>query len=424
MQYVNNDMDDLFRRAAENYPLDTKSADWDKIAAELDIKPGKTKDSVFRDRRFLWLLLLLPLSFLCNHIFNEGSPVLSNTDQNGSVNISKNEQGTVTTGKDLHMDKKNVSTINQRSINKPIDNSIDQVRSISNSSSRSTQPGRLRMNTAIIPKQIGTTLENGKQSKMDRSELQVENHEEFEKALVKDNMAFVSANIYPSPVVNLSSIFRDLIVKGKENKLFEKPNGRQKKIYAGIIGGIDATTIKFQKVSNAGYSFGILLGYKLNDKWSIESGLFHDKKYYYSEGQYLNTAKMYILPGTKINSLDGNCSMWEMPLQARYNFKYSKKKEWFSTLGLSSYFMKKENYDYTYSYISTGQTYDKYRSYNNASKHFFSVITLSAGFTNPINNTIDLRVEPYLKIPVKGVGVGSISLQSAGIQIGVTKSIF
>src|SRR6478672_2305281 len=196
MQYVNDDMDDLFRRAAENYPLDTKSADWDKIAAELDIKPEKTKDSVFRDRRFLWLLLLLPLSFLCNHIFNAGSPVLSNTDQNESVNILKNEKGTVATGKDLHMDQKNVSTINKRSINNPIDNSIDHVRSISNSNSRSTQPGRLKMNTALIAKQIGPTLRNGRQSNMDRIELEVENHEEFEKALVKDNMAFVSANIY------------------------------------------------------------------------------------------------------------------------------------------------------------------------------------------------------------------------------------
>jgi len=133
---------------------------------------------------------------------------------------------------------------------------------------------------------------------------------------------------------------------------------------------------------------------------------------------------MYILPGTKINSLDGNCSMWEVPVQARYNFKNSSKKVWFTTLGLSSYFMKKENYEYTYSYTSTGQTYDKYRTYNNASKHFFSVVTLSGGVINPINKSFSIRIEPYFKIPVKGVGVGSISLQSAGLQVGLTKTLF
>jgi hypothetical protein len=420
MQYVNDDMDDLFRRAAENYPLDTKSADWDKIAAELEIKSEKTKDSVSKGRRFLWLLLLLPLSFVCNHIFNTGTPVLLNTDQNGSVNISRNERELVSPGKDLQQDQKKVSRLNQGSI----DNSIDQVGTISNSSHRSTQFGRLRTNLVFVSRQTGITLENNKQWGQGRNDLQPADQEEFEKGLIKDRGVLLSANNYPFPVINFHSVIRDPLVKEKDLKLIEKPNDNRKKIYAGIMGGIDATSIKFQKVSNAGYSFGILFGYKLNDKWSIESGLFHDKKYYYSEGQYLNTAKMYILPGTKINSLDGNCSMWEIPLQARYNFKYSKTKAWFSTLGLSSYFMKKENYDYTYSYISTGQTYDKYRSYNNASKHFFSVITISAGFTNPISKTIDLRVEPYLKIPVKGVGVGSISLQSAGIQIGISKSIF
>jgi hypothetical protein len=420
MQYVNDDMDDLFRRAAENYPLDTKSADWDKIAAELEIKSEKTKDSVSKGRRFLWLLLLLPLSFVCNHIFNTGTPVLLNTDQNGSVNISKNERELVSPGKDLQQDQKKGSRLNQGSI----DNSIDQVGTISNSSHRSTQFGRLRTNLVFVSRQTGITLENNKQWGLGRNDLQPADQEEFEKGLIKDRAVLLSVNNYPFPVINFHSVIRDPLVKEKDLKLIEKPNDKRKKIYAGIMGGIDATSIKFQKVRNAGYSFGILFGYKLNDKWSIESGLFHDKKYYYSEGQYLNTAKMYILPGTKINSLDGNCSMWEIPLQARYNFKYSKTKAWFSTLGLSSYFMKKENYDYTYSYISTGQTYDKYRSYNNASKHFFSVITLSAGFTNPISKTIDLRVEPYLKIPVKGVGVGSISLQSAGIQIGISKSIF
>jgi hypothetical protein len=420
MQYVNDDMDDLFRRAAENYPLDTKSADWDKIAAELEIKSERTKDSISKGRRLLWLLLLLPLSFVCNHIFNTGTPVLLNADQNGSVNISRDERELVSPGKDLQQDQKKGSRLNQGSI----DNSIDQVGTISNSSHRSTQFGRLRTNLVFVSRQTGITLENNKQWGLGRNDLQPADQEEFEKGLIKDRAVLLSVNNYPFPVINFHSVIRDPLVKEKDLKLIEKPNDKRKKIYAGIMGGIDATSIKFQKVSNAGYSFGILFGYKLNDKWSIESGLFHDKKYYYSEGQYLNTAKMYILPGTKINSLDGNCSMWEIPLQARYNFKYSKTKAWFSTLGLSSYFMKKENYDYTYSYISTGQTYDKYRSYNNASKHFFSVITISAGFTNPISKTIDLRVEPYLKIPVKGVGVGSISLQSAGIQIGISKSIF
>ena len=35
MQYVNDDMDELFRRAAKDYPLNTNSADWEKVKNKL-----------------------------------------------------------------------------------------------------------------------------------------------------------------------------------------------------------------------------------------------------------------------------------------------------------------------------------------------------------------------------------------------------
>lgn len=36
MQYVDDDMDNLFRRAAESYPLNTDAANWDKFKALMD----------------------------------------------------------------------------------------------------------------------------------------------------------------------------------------------------------------------------------------------------------------------------------------------------------------------------------------------------------------------------------------------------
>src|SRR6476620_10411424 len=104
MQYVNDDMDDLFRRAAENYPLDTKSADWDKIAAELNLKPDKTNNGNTKDRRFLWLLLLLPLSFICNHIFKDGTPVVIKVNQSEPIKSSMKDLESGHRGKYLQQD--------------------------------------------------------------------------------------------------------------------------------------------------------------------------------------------------------------------------------------------------------------------------------------------------------------------------------
>ena len=75
MQHVKDDMDDVFRKAAENYPLDTKSADWSKVLAALQgevpaaIIPEKKTD---KKGRLLWLLLLLPSGLICNRLYTPG----------------------------------------------------------------------------------------------------------------------------------------------------------------------------------------------------------------------------------------------------------------------------------------------------------------------------------------------------------------
>src|SRR5579863_9483713 len=63
-----NDLDDLFRRASEKYPLRTDSSDWDRMAAALEKDANLSQDDDLNDpgksrgRRFLWLFLLLPLA--------------------------------------------------------------------------------------------------------------------------------------------------------------------------------------------------------------------------------------------------------------------------------------------------------------------------------------------------------------------------
>ena len=67
---MNHDMDELFRKAGEDYPLDTSGADWEKIAKELH--PAVPEHSSSRGRgkkRFLWLLLLIPFGLICNQYF-------------------------------------------------------------------------------------------------------------------------------------------------------------------------------------------------------------------------------------------------------------------------------------------------------------------------------------------------------------------
>ena len=64
MEHLENDMDDLFQKAGELYPLKTTGSDWDAVAGKLQNEgPGEVQDlsglTAAPNRRRTWLLLLL-----------------------------------------------------------------------------------------------------------------------------------------------------------------------------------------------------------------------------------------------------------------------------------------------------------------------------------------------------------------------------
>lgn len=80
--------------------------------------------------------------------------------------------------------------------------------------------------------------------------------------------------------------------------------------------------------------------------------------------------------------------------------------------------MKKENYEYNYKNPS-GQTYSYYRNIDNENKHYFSMLSLSAGYQRNLSNRVAVAAEPYVNIPLKGVGYGKVKLKTAGVQVSV-----
>ena len=143
-------------------------------------------------------------------------------------------------------------------------------------------------------------------------------------------------------------------------------------------------------------------------------------KHYYSEGKYFSTDKIYMPPNSRISDVTGNCKMIEVPLSVKYNFAFRKNSNWFATLGSSSYFMKKENYVYNYYYGTYGPVPHS-KEYKNSSTNLFSNVTISAGYEHKLGGLSAFRIEPYVKIPLSGMGIGKLPLFSTGLQIGLVK---
>jgi hypothetical protein len=235
---------------------------------------------------------------------------------------------------------------------------------------------------------------------------------------VRDNLSPTSLN------TDFNKVDPKAIVKG--TSINKKENGKNhhplKRFYAGLEVGPDLSSVRQQSIKKIGYGIGMIAGYKLTRKFSIETGLFFDKKYYSTDGKYINTKNINIPAYASITNADGDCNMLEIPLVMSYTVLQRKSSGLFFSAGLSSYIMNRESYRYEMSRY--GNQYVYAADYNNKSTSMLAAIMLGAGYTYRFGKKADLRIEPFVKLPVRKIGTGLLPIQSAGINIGIIKTVF
>jgi hypothetical protein len=188
-------------------------------------------------------------------------------------------------------------------------------------------------------------------------------------------------------------------------------------ISLALTAGMDLSTVKFTYRSNSGYNIGITGAYHFNSRWSVQTGVLYTKKNYKLNGSDYNPPKHYWTQYVDLQTVEGYCRMWEVPVLARYTFPSGSSRHFFVSTGLSSYFMKKESYDYYY--MQNNTPYDRQWTNNTHLIHWFSILHLSAGVEKQLNRHLALEMQPYAKLPLGGVGFGAIRLSSFGINFSL-----
>ncbi|HUS03385.1 MAG TPA: hypothetical protein VMY77_16710 [Chitinophagaceae bacterium] len=427
-------MDDLFKRAAENYPLKTDGADWNAVAKKL-AEPEEDKPAASgRYKHLFWLLLLLPLGGIYFYMsgknekpVNTANEIIvkqNNKDANAQGNNSP-ENIVEETSQQAPVSKKITPDVSNVKPAIRLNNSLVLVKP-----NRLQGQGRGRLN-AIITSAGNITVSSDKQSEVTDQKTELATNTITADIAGTNKKDIANNNTDENTINNLSDPKRDDIKQDSDNKntvekkttSLQKKNPKQKErgLYAGIVVGPDISTVKFQPVKNIGVSMGVLVGYQINTKISVESGISWDIKNYYSKGEYFNKSIVYPNPNTKIKSVEGVCNMIEVPVMVRYNLAGDKSNVSISG-GVSSYIMKKEDYDYVIIY-NNGQPYPHSSSYKNSSTDLLAVANFSVGYNRQVKKGVALRIEPYIKIPVKGVGMGSLPIMSTGLHAGITKKI-
>ncbi len=191
--------------------------------------------------------------------------------------------------------------------------------------------------------------------------------------------------------------------------------------YTSLTGNADISFINFQKASLPGFGIGVTGGYHFKSGISIETGVLYDKKNYFTKGEYFHKDELWYLQSVDLLSADGNCYMWEIPLNIKYDFNAQKKHNWFVTAGVSSYIMNKEHYNFKYE--KNGMVNEKSYNIYHSSQNWFSILNVGGGINIKTSNKYFLQAQPYYKIPLNGIGKGSLSLNSAGINLSLIRRL-
>lgn len=459
MKYIDNDMDELFNKAGHDYPLNTDKKNWDAVKGALDSHEASLPPATPRNRKKYYplLLLLFVPAFLL--VFNnvqdtgKGAPGANSVNQSAGALEKPKENGTtnsVSTGEtDLqaggngkkapvpaNVNDGQVPTIpeNEEKVSPVMadekENTINKKRLIEQPVNTSVQAKNNNSTTGRDPLHIPVV--RGQNTSGEPGE-NINGRQLFENETSQSLYLLKTFGGIPSPfrindaenpsdAIKNDPRARALTAPADSNQAEKKQIVKKKKrvssVYYGIIAGPDFSSIKSQEIKNVGSGAGVLLGYRFSKRWSAEiSGIWGSKKYY-TDGKYFDKSAAQIPWSVDIYYLNGGCNMIEVPLNVRYLFS-PHKNTFFLTAGFNSYFMKKEKY--TYKADANGMVYDGYRKYTNSGNHFFSNLQLSAGYQYKLFDKIQIRVEPYLQVPLRHVGIGKMPITSAGVHFGLMR---
>jgi hypothetical protein len=474
---LDDEMDHIIREAAENHHPPYNDKAWEKMELQLDKHlPQKT------DRRkliffLLFFLLLGGAFFLMVNRFTgseDGNKNIVSEKEPGIKGRDKNESGSLMqkTGTDKNQDQ--VNETNQV-------HAADQISGSGDNKSKTSQDDKSKTSIALydLPEQRNDNNSedlNNRNRKFTSvsskaTKVNFTNAKPYEESLAEDqvkagkkirnnktagkvNIAITGAAAeinetetavsQPADTKNPEEGKKEIVAKTESEKESVKVNKEEKekdltltkekpvstpdkkkakKNVAGNFGltfsvGPDLSFINLNKPGKVTLLYGAGISYDVAKRFTVRTGLFFSKKIYVADPDQYHAV---IYP--HLTSIDADCKILEIPISVSYRFGQKNKHNWFGNAGLSSFIMKSEGYNYNYK-SSYGQTYSYYREISNENKHYFSVLTLSGGYNYHLSKRVSIQAEPYLKLPLSGIGLGKIKLNSSGVLFTVTVKPF
>lgn len=189
----------------------------------------------------------------------------------------------------------------------------------------------------------------------------------------------------------------------------------------GILAAPDFASVNSLAGDRPGSTIGVTVDYQFANHWYVGSGLLLDRKIFSAYGHDFHVPEgFYQANGIPddISLVKGTFEMLEIPLNLRYDFTVSGSTMFFLSGGLSSYLLASQNNNYYY-FSLRNPGGGECTPVSSSGSYLFSALNVSAGVETGLSNSLSLLIAPYMKIPVRGVGIGQVQMSSVGINFAL-----
>ncbi len=422
MPDLDNHMDDLFRKAADNYRPAAGESDWDKISPLInkrgvEILPQNKKSYIVKKSAPLLLLLFLAATgfILINFINTKSTNAIlaSNSTPEVKTPLANIQPKSGVQG--------NIAVVSSSSITNSKTALKITVAGISgemltkknNTSFPRAAKQTVNIWEAVAGEEEATGIYSNEKIILAGNKQQTLNFQGGDTQISLQGTGITSDH-------NLMAESKKIVVdtnttaKNTPKKKVDQPS-KQKRFYLGFTAGPEFSGVKKFEL-HPGYEAGIIAGYQLNQTLAVETGILFNKKKYAADGKYFNPEKIdaSMPTGMEIVSLSGNCSEFEVPLKLNYNIVNHRNAIVYLSAGFSSYLLINESN--RYKTLLNGGIDNMTGSYKNTTFYPAATADISIGFERKLQKGNKLRLEPYLRLPLKGIGIGAMKVTSAGMH--------
>ncbi|MFD1772178.1 hypothetical protein [Sphingobacterium suaedae] len=203
------------------------------------------------------------------------------------------------------------------------------------------------------------------------------------------------------------------------------PSIRKERVYNGSVNSLtllaapDLTRVRGASDASWSQHIGVLYTRRLTRRVSVSAGVLYARKNYTSPYALYNPKsppKMDVMPV----DVRAACDVLDVPILVNLNVLHRDGVKISVSTGLSSYFMLRERYDFSYAPVGNyGASSTKTYEIQGENKHILGVADFSLSVEKNVGKKWNVGLRPFIQVPLTGVGYGQTKLQSTGVAVTV-----